>query len=860
MRRHPGAYNRLNAHGCRPCAANEYTLKGPQGHEVAHDLVRRSTVSLREERQALVEDVSLKGLAFCRAYSAAADARLSDLLTDAAGGTLQGLALVAVGGYGREELCPHSDLDVVLIHRQRRDVKAVADSVWYPVWDEGVRLDHSVRTPAEVLTVAGEDLRVQLGLLDARLVAGDPEVSEPVVARARELWRSRAPRWLPVLADQVALRHRKHGDVAFLLEPDLKEAHGGLRDLSGLHAAVLASPALGRSVDLSDLDGARSILLSVRVELHRRSSRAADTLLLQDQDAVAEALSYSDADALMLDVARAGRDIAWVSDDLWSRGALWQVTRKRRRWLGGGVGTDGDGDSYREYDAETQVPLEIEPGIGLSDRTGGRAGGEVVLTADADPVFDPTLALRLAAVSAERGLSMSRVSLNELARLAPPPPVPWPDQLRTALVRVLATGPSAVRALEALDHYGIFSRLLPEWDTVRNKPQRNAYHRFTVDRHLLEAATQASALTVRVARPDLLLVAALLHDIGKGSPGDHTDVGVEIVARMAVRMGFPEPDVESLVNLVRNHLLLADLATRRDLDDPATVSAVTRAVGDRQNLDLLAALTEADSLATGPAAWGTWKAGLVADLVKRAAALLEGDELPPPATALRSAEHRTLMSQVRSSGAKARPVIVPGDSGVPRDSSVTVVAPDRPGLLASVTGVLCLHGLDVRSADVASEDGVALEVFVVDPAHGRWPDWATVSSDLDDVLAGRLELDEQLAKRSAAYDRRRVASGPIEVKVTLDNSASAGSTVVEIRARDEVAMLHRVTAALFANELDVVAARAFTLGDQIIDAFYVRDRATGAKVDDHARLKQIGAAIQDLLVESTFEGAPSAKE
>ena len=348
-------------------------------------------MSLRSARQALLEDASLQGLAFCQAYSAAADAQLRELLSDAAGGNLQGLALVAVGGYGRNELCPHSDLDVVLIHRQRRDVAAVADSVWYPVWDEGVRLDYSVRTPAEVLNVAGEDLRVQLGLLDARLVAGDPEVSEPVIARARELWRSRAPRWLPVLADQVELRHRQYGDVAFLLEPDLKEAHGGLRDLSGLHAAVLAAPPLSRSIRLSDLDWARRLLLAVRVELHRRSPRAADKLLLQDQDAIAAALSYADADALMLDVAKAARDIAWVGDDLWSRSALWQVTRKRRRWLIGAADTSGD--AYREYDAETQIPIEMEAGIGISEGTGGRFGGEVVLTSEADPRLDPTLAL-----------------------------------------------------------------------------------------------------------------------------------------------------------------------------------------------------------------------------------------------------------------------------------------------------------------------------------------------------------------------------------------------------------------------------------------------------------------------------------
>ncbi len=483
---------------------------------------------------------------------------------------------------------------------------------------------------------------------------------------------------------------------------------------------------------------------------------------------------------LMLDVAGAGRGIAWVSDDLWSRSALWQVTRKRRRWLGGGSATEGD--AYREYDAETQIPFDVEAGIGISEGTGGRSGGEVVLTAGADPSLDPTLVLRLAAVAAERGLSISRSSLDEVARLSLPPHEPWPEGLREALVRVLAAGPAAVRALETLDHYGLLVRLLPEWDTVRNKPQRNAYHRFTVDRHLLEASAQAAALTVRVARADLLLIAALLHDIGKGSPGDHTDAGVEIVDRIATRMGFARDDVGTLVNLVRNHLLLSELATRRDLDDPATISAVTRAVGDRQTLDLLAALTEADSLATGPAAWGQWKAGLVADLVHRAAAVLEGDELPPPATALLSAEHRTLMSQLRSAGATALPVLVPGDS------RVTVVAPDRPGLLASVTGVLCLHGLDLRSADVASEDGVALEVFVVDPAHGRWPDWKVVGADLDLVLDGRLELEEQLAKRAAAYDSRRAGLEKIEIKVTVDNGASVGSTVVEVRARDEVAL------------------------------------------------------------------------
>jgi [protein-PII] uridylyltransferase len=340
----------------------------------------------------------------------------------------------------------------------------------------------------------------------------------------------------------------------------------------------------------------------------------------------------------------------------------------------------------------------------------------------------------------------------------------------------------------------------------------------------------------------------LLHDIGKGFPGDHTEAGVEIVGRIATRMGFAPEDVRTLVSLVRNHLLLAELATRRDLDDPATIASVTSAVGDRQTLDLLAALTEADSLATGPAAWGPWKAGLVADLVYRAALVLQGGELPPPAVALLSEEHRGLMATIRESGTSARPVVLASE---PR---VTVVAPDKPGLLASVTGVLSLHGLDLRSADVAGEDGVALEVFTVQPGHGRWPDWEKVSADMDNVLHGRIELDEQLAKKAAAYDRPHPGSHN-DVRVTLDNGASVSSTVLEVRAPDQVSLLHRVTSALFANELDVVAARACTLGDDIVDAFYVRDRVTGGKVSDPARLRAITESIRDALV-GTSPGSP----
>ena len=231
----------------------------------------------------------------------------------------------------------------------------------------------------------------------------------------------------------------------------------------------------------------------------------------------------------------------------------------------------------------------------------------------------------------------------------PPPGDPWADETRTAFVALLALGKPAIDKIESLDQHGLLVRLIPEWAAVRNKPQRNAYHTFTVDRHLLEAAALAAGLTDTVERPDLLLVGTLLHDIGKGFPGDHTTVGIEIVDRIATRMGFSPADVAVLVDLVRNHLLLPDTATRRDLDDPTTIARVAQAAGNRLTLHLLAALTEADSKATGPSAWGAWKAGLVAELVSRTDRVLQGEPEPVAQDRIVTS-NRELMAEVREIG------------------------------------------------------------------------------------------------------------------------------------------------------------------------------------------------------------------
>ena len=782
-------------------------------------------VSLRSRRQTLIERTDLHGDAFCRAYAGAADEWLTGLFNEATGGDSHGLALMAVGGYGRSELCPFSDLDVVLVHKGRRNVSATADRIWYPVWDEGITLDHSVRRPGDALELAGEDLRVALGLLDARVVCGDPKVAEPVIEGARERWARQKPPWLGVLADLVAERHRSNGDVGFLLEPDLKESHGGLRDVAALLAMMQAVPVLADYVDTVAIDSARAVLTSIRVELHRRSGREQNRLLLQEQDQVAEALGETDSDSLMRAVATAGRIVAWEGDDAWRRRGAWQRSKRsgwsRRRSEGR--------ERNRSNGAESEVTvLPGDPGIGLSD-------DEVDLTPAANVTGDPSLSLRLAAVAAERNLPIARHALNLLGRKAPPPEEPWSDELRGTLVRVLATGPPAISALEALDQRHLLERYLPEWAAVRNKPQRNPYHRFTVDRHLLEATANAATLGHRVSRVDLLLLGTLLHDIGKGFPGDHTDVGMTVVAEIGQRIGLPPDDVDTLVTMVRLHLLLPDTATRRDLDDPATAERVAKEAGTRSTLELLAALVEADSLATGPSAWGPWKAGLVAELVERTGRLLAGEPAAPPTPWLTD-DLRVIMDTVRLHEVPALSI---------DDPTVTVVAPDRPGLFAEVTGVLALHGLNVRSAVVAGENGVAVEIFTVEPARGRWPAAARLTDDLAGVMDGSLPIERKLAERARIYrnEHRVVTPHLVSTQVSVDNNASATASVVEVRAEDVVGQLHRITQALVDCRLDVNSAKVSTFGSAVVDSFYVHG-PDGGKLTDLQLIADVEAAIR----------------
>ncbi|MEU0675050.1 [protein-PII] uridylyltransferase [Streptomyces sp. NPDC006172] len=803
---------------------------GPSGYAAARlRLLTEETRSGPPRRKALSQltDDWLAGL-----FAAAAD-------------KLPGVSLVAVGGYGRGELSPRSDLDLLLLHDggDPTEVAGLADRLWYPVWDLGLALDHSVRTPAEARKTAGEDLKVHLGLLDARHLAGDPALTAGLRTAALADWRNQAPKRLPQLQELCAERADRQGELQYLLEPDLKEARGGLRDATALRAVAASWLA---DAPREGLDEARRRLLDVRDALHLTTGRATDRLSLQEQDQVAAELGLLDADTLLRQVYEAARVISYASDVTWRevgrvlrsravRPRLRKMARERSDFLRRAVAGDGRALGGGKPTAERSPLAE---GVVEQD-------GEVVLARAARPERDPVLPLRAAAAAAQAGLPLSLHAVRRLAATVRPLPTPWPAEAREQLVTLLGSGRPTVDVWEALEAAGLITRLLPDWERVRCRPQRNAVHLWTVDRHLIETAVRASEFTRRVSRPDLLLVAALLHDIGKGWPGDHSVAGETIAKDVAVRIGFDRADAAVLAALVRHHLLLVETATRRDLEDPATVRSVAEAVGSPGTLELLHALTEADALATGPAAWSSWRGSLVADLVKRVAAVLAGDDPEEPATAAPTAEQERLAIEAAATGspvlslrAQTEP---PADTTAeqptgdpePLGVELIVAVPDQPRVLPAVAGVLALHRLTVRTAELRAQDlptgvdgAVLLLNWRVAAEYGSLPQAARLRADLVRALDGSLDIAGRLAERDAAYPRRRGTVAP-PARVTVAPAASRHATVIEVRAQDAPGLLLRIGRALEDAAVRVRSMHVSTLGANAVDAFYVTDD-TGA--------------------------------
>lgn len=727
-----------------------------------------------------------------------------------------GAALVAVGGYGRRELTAGSDLDLVLLLPEHVDtadpvVAEGIDALWYPIWDSGVRVDHSVRTLAETRRAATADIKVILGLLDARTISGDDALGQRLSSTILADWRALARTRLGQVRASVDHRRERIGDVAHVLEPDLKEGYGGLRDATILDA-IAASWVT--DVPREGLAEAHETLLDIRDALHDSatlaSRRPGDVLRTQDQVDVAELLGLADREELLWRLGDAARSIAYASDTTWHRVdrlLRQRSTRPIRRRI--------------RRPGPERVPLA--DGVVVHD-------GEVGLALEARPERDPVLMLRLAAAAAQARLPVSPGALARLARSAAPMPVPWPAEARDALVSLLGAGPGLIPVWEALDRHGLIVRMIPEWEAVRSAPQGNPVHVYRVDRHLVQTAAEAAAHVRDVSRPDLLLVGALLHDIGKGHPGDHSEVGAGIAQDITAAMGFEASDCATLVMLVRHHLLLPEMATRRDIEDPVISARVAQVVESTEHLDLLRALTYADAAATGPGAWSDWKAALIEGLVDRARAHLAG--VVPPAPPMIAQRHPHLLSS-------AAVEVILEQAGLPGEASrIIVAAEDRPGLLGAIAGTLALHRLEVKAADTETVGQRAVTGWIVVPFFGEFPSLDLIRADLLRALSGDLDLSARLAHRRPDGS----ASAP---RVTFVPGASSHADVLEVRAHDEPALLHRVGGAIAGAGASITAARVETLGSEVVDVFYLQ-RSDGKRLSPEDRARIAGAVLDRL--------------
>jgi [protein-PII] uridylyltransferase len=504
----------------------------------------------------------------------------------------------------------------VLLHDGRTfttdQVATLAGALWYPVWDAGFDLDHSVRSLGESRRVASQDIRAAIGLLDIRPLAGDHQMAARAASAVLADWRRAARKRLSELDEGSEARLERYGDVAYRIEPDIKEARGGLRDATTL-AALAATWITDRPH--GDVDAAWTRVLDVRDAIHAVTGRAAGLLSLAIQDEVAALLGFGDADDLLAALAEAGRTISYALD----------VTARRAR-------ANLSKTVIRPFMIRGRATA---PRLAPVDKGLVVHEGEIVLAAGVHPDDDGLLGLRAALASARLGLPIAPGTARHLAAGASPgggagvTPEddggvhPWPGEALDLLVDFLAMGYAQRPVWEALDQAGLVTRWLPCWESVRNRPQRTALHRHTVDRHMIEAVAVAAELSTGHAPTPrrTLLLATLFHDIGKRER-DHAAAGAAMVPGIAAALGVEARVAADMAVLVREHLTLAALATTRDPHDPATAKELMDRLGGRADLlDLLRVLTQADATAAGPKAWNPWRARLIDALTATARAL-----------------------------------------------------------------------------------------------------------------------------------------------------------------------------------------------------------------------------------------------
>ena len=804
-------------------------------------------------------------------------------------------AMIALGGYGRSEQCVFSDVDLLFLFAKRvpKETENLIREMVYPLWDIGLEVGYATRSHKECLSLARTDYEVLTSLLDARFLCGVSRLYLELMAGLREkILRRRAGDIIRWLIETNQDRHRRFGDSAYLLEPNLKEGQGGLRDYHTMLWIARIQSGLKQPRDLEyfgylahdeyeTLREALDFVWHVRNRLHDLTGRKCDQLYFENQIKLADAMNFKHRNGqqpVEVFLGKLHEQMEFIKEHhlmfLYEQG---YVTRRRRK-KDPAVSTGIAGLTVvrgRLAFVSPQIILEHP---------------ELLMQ-----VFEESARLKMPLGSEAKRLVREFGYLADAAFIASGPVV-------RSFEKILTTAAPTFHVLNEMARTTILGRFIPEFNTIAGRIQYDEYHLYPVGLHSLKAVrllktfgTHADAsddplcgeLYKKLSRRALLLWATLLHDIGKGEPGkDHSGRGAQIAAKILAQKGYKPAAIETVTFLIAHHLLLVKTATRRDVNDEETAIICARQIKDANLLKMLYLLTVADCMATGPKAWTSWIASLLRDLFFKVLNVIEKGELASGETVKALTTKKAHLMEAESDAADRAALESIFDMMSPRyliyaptaeirehvglyrqlgDAEfvwkvkpeahsdvreVTICAKDRPGLISKIAGVFTLNGIDILDTQVFTwRNHIALDIFRVKAPLDRIFEserWERTGANLTDALSGRLDLADALKRK---LSRIRSARPPVFGKpnrVVVDNSSSSFFTIVEVFTYDFPGLLFSVTDALLRCRLDIWVAKIATYVDQVVDVFYVRD-FDGQKVDTPEQVLAVQTTVESIL-------------
>jgi len=808
----------------------------------------------------------LPGVEVARLYAAAADDLLvalwrftTETLYPSHNPTeAEKLSLIAVGGYGRGVLAPFSDLDLVFLRPWKTTARTetVAEFMLYVLWDLGLKVGSAARSVEEALSLARTDMTIRTALLEARPLAGDAALTETFLWRFRGMVTNADPRpFIAAKMEERDGRHQKAGATRYRVEPNIKDGKGGLRDLNALFwiARSLApeSPLGARVLDelltareRRTFEEAFDFLWRVRCHLHLAAGRAEEKLTFDLQPEVARRMGWrgrGDEPA----VERFMRRYFLVARDVGALTRAMSATLEARQ------------------QKKTLTLSRLIPGRKRNLGVPGFVEDSGRLSVTGPEVFaaDPVRLLTLFATADQHDLDVHPHAFSAVTRSLSlvTPRLRRDPRATAALLHVLAHGQRPYRVLTLMNEAGLLGRFLPEWGRIVGQTQFNMYHAYTVDEHTLQAIgiindiqrgklkdehPLATEVIHLIADPEALMLAMLLHDVGKGGERGQLEDGAIAARRACERLGIETRRIEIVVWLVRHHLALSDYAQKRDISDPATVQAFAEIVGDPERLRMLLVLTVADIRAVGPGVWNSWKGQLMRTLYGRVEALFRGEDA---VGADPLADHADLVARACTTGAAAEARQGPGT--MEATTEIALAARDRPGLFADLTAVLAAAGADVAGARVTTAaDGTVLDVFQVQDGADRpyGQDEPRRLTSLIAALEAAARGETPVAPPAMPAPSPRRAVFDVRPVVMIDPAASEGATVIEVSGADRPGLLAELSRTLSDHALSIRSAHVAGFGERAVDSFYVTD-AKGRKITSEAVLDEVHAALEAVL-------------